>query len=343
MQLINRSERQGEILVVSILTATIKNMAATGTGIPGTDANTSTTGNLAQEVSTYYDKVFLARAKYDLVLKEGGQIRTHPAGEGRTVNFTRYNPIAINTNPIGEASNPVTCPINASTVSMTLSEYGMITTHGKLLTLVSIDSSMKEKVELVGQNMGETLNRLVRNELDNGTAFYGNGHNVATFAAGDVLDACDIRGITKTLELNKAMAYPDGLFIGKTDPISKYNLLGDSTWVNGKTYSDIKGLYNGEMGELYQVRWLLNKDVASGTEAASTAASTVGRYYTYVHGANAFGVYDLATDQPKLYILPNQVDSNSPVGRVSFVSWAGSYAVKLLNSSWVVKAGFSLS
>lgn len=317
-------------------------MAAVGYGI-GTATNPNTTGTLAPEVATYYEKVFLDRAEYELVLKEGGQVRTHPANEGRTVNFTRYVPLGIVTNPLGELSNPVTCAINACTVAMTLSEYGLTTVHSKLLTLTGIDSGMKEKVELVGQNMGETLNRLVRNELDNGTAYYGNGHSVSTFTAGDTLDACDIRQMTKALEIAKARTYTDGFYIGKTDPISKYNLLGDSTWINAKTYSDVKDLYKGEMGELYQVRWLLNKDVASGTEAAGTASSGVIRYYTYVHGDNAFGVYDLSKDKPKLYILPNAVDSSSPAGRVSYVSWAGSYATKLLNDSWILAARFALA
>jgi len=320
-------------------------MAVIGTGGNGGDANTSTAsagGNvLSQEVQTYYEKVFLDRAKYDQVMKEGGQIRTHATGQGRTVNFTRYNPLAILTDPLGEASNPVSCPINASTISMTLSEFGLTTTHGKLLTVTSIDSGMKEKIELVGQNMGETLDALVRRELQNGTAFYGNNKTQHSFTAGDTLDACDIRLMVQQLELKKAMAYKDGLFIGKTDPYSKYNLLGDTTWINSKTYSDVKDLYNGEMGELYQVRWLLNKNVSSGTEVASTAASTVTRFYTYVHGSNSFGVYDLATDQPKLYILPNQVDSNSPAGRVSFITWAGSFATKILNPDWVLAARFA--
>lgn len=316
-------------------------MAAIGRGVDGTDANTSVTGNLAQEVATYYEKVFLARAQYELVMKEGAQLRTHATGQGRTVNFTRYNPLAIITSPLGEASNPISCAINASTISMTLSEYGLTTTHGKLLTLVSIDSGMKEKVELVGQNMGETLDQLVRAELQNGTSYYGNDHTTATFTAGDTLDACDIRLMVRQLELNKAMAYKDGFFIGKTDPYSKYNLLGDSTWVNAKTYSDVKDLYQGELGELYSVRWLLNKNVSSGIEATSTASSGVTRFYSYVHGDNAFGVYDLEKDQPKLYILPNQVDSNSPAGRVSFISWAGAYATKILNSNWVITARFA--
>lgn len=317
-------------------------MAAVGRGIDGTDANTSVTGNLAQEVQTYYEKVFLARAQYELVMKEGAQIRTHATGQGRTVNFTRYNPLTVITSPIGEASNPITCPINASTIAMTLSEYGLTTTHGKLLTLVSIDSGMKEKVELVGQNMGETLDQLTRAELQNGSSYYGNNHLVDTFTSGDTLDSCDIRLMVKQLEVNKAMVYKDGFYIGKTDPISKYNLIGDSTWVNAKTYSDVKGLYNGELGELYQVRWLLNKNVSSGTEATSTASSGVIRYYSYIHGDNAFGVYDLESDQPKLYVLANAVDTNSPVGRVSFVSWAGSFATKILNSNWVLTARFAL-
>ena len=318
-------------------------MAAIGSGVSTTDANTSVTSGLAQEVKTYYEKVFLARAEYELILKEGGQQRTHPANEGRTVNFTRYNPLGIVTDPLGEASNPVTCPINASTVAMTLSEYGVTTTHGRLLTTVSIDSGMKEKVALVGQNMGETLNRLVRAELQNGTAYYPNGHTVDSIAAGDVLDACNIRLMVQKLELNKTPVYSDGFYIGKTDPISKYKLLGDTAWVNSKTYSDVNDLYKGEMGELYQVRWLLNKDVSSGTETSGAAASTVTRYYTYVHGDNSFGVYDLATNKPQLFILPNVVDSNSPAGRVSYISWAGAFATKLLNSNWVLAARFTAS
>lgn len=317
-------------------------MAATGLGDPAV-TNPGLTSNLAQEVMTYYEKVFLARAQFELIQKEGAQVRTYATGQGRTVNFTRYNPLTVVTSPLGETSNPNTCLINASTVSMTLSEYGLTTIHSKLLTLVSIDSGMKEKIELVGQNMGETLNKLVELELQNGTSYYGNQHTVSTFTTGDVLDACNIRLMVQTLELTKAMTYPDGLYLGKTEPISKYKLLGDSTWVNGKTYSDVKDLYNGEMGELYQVRWLLNKDYTSGIEATSTASSGTTRFYTYVHGANGFGVYDLEQDSPKLYIIANAVDSNSPAGRVTFVSWAGSYACKILNTNWVLSARFARS
>ena len=52
-------------------------MAAIGSGITGV-TNANVTSTLTQEVKTYYEKVFLNRAEYELVLKEGSQMRTHP-------------------------------------------------------------------------------------------------------------------------------------------------------------------------------------------------------------------------------------------------------------------------
>ena len=287
-------------------------------------------------MSTYYEKVFLSRSEYAQILKQGAQMRTHPKNEGRTVKFTRYDPLAILTTPLTEISNPTVCNITASTISVTLSEYGLTTNHSKLLSLTSIDANMKEKIELVGQNQGETMNRLVRTlSLDSGTAAFANSHDTSDQAAGDILSASVIRDTVQTLEIANAIPYQDGMFLGKTPPQSKHSLIGDSTWINAKTYSDVKDLYKGEMGELYQVRWLLNKDVMSAVGDSSTAACTVVAYYTYVHGKEAFGAYDLEGDKPRLYILPNLVDSGSPAGRISKISWAGTYATQLLKSEWV--------
>jgi N4-gp56 family major capsid protein len=304
----------------------------------------NTTSTLSPEVSTYYEKVFLARAEYELLLKQGGQMRTHSSNEGKTVNFTRYTPLTINTTALTEGCNPSLSNITASTIAVTLAEYGQTVQISKFESLTSIDKNNAEKIALVGQNMGESLNRLVRNELMSGTKMYGNDHSISAVAAGDTLDSCDIRMAVSKLEANLAMPYPDGFYLGKVNPYSKYTLLGDSTWVAAKEYSDVKDLYKGEIGELYQVRFILNKDTACGAisgggEAMSTAASAVLRTFTYIHGKDAFGVYDLAGDTPKLYILPNVTDSGSPAGRTSLISWAGSYAVKLLNSDWIIRLG----
>lgn len=303
-------------------------------------AANNTTAVLAPEVMTYYEKVFLARGEYALVLDQGSQKRTHAGGSGRTINFTRRDNPAIVTTPLTEGTNPSGSALSSSTVSVTLSEYGWSTTTSKLVSLVGIDSNMKETVEQVGQNMGETLNRIVRDELANGTSYTPNSHTSANWAAGDIISASAIREVVKNLELKKAIPYADGMFLGKSNPYSKYNLLADTAWLNAKTYSDVKDLYKGEMGELYQVRFINNIDAASQVGVASVAASAVTTYNTYFHGESAIGTFDLAGDKPKLYIYDG-IDSNNVAGRAAYVSWAGTYAAKILNSNWVYVGKFT--
>lgn len=291
------------------------------------------TTTLTAEMMTYYEKVFLARAEETRVLEEGAQKKTHGKNQGKSIVFTRYTPMSYATTALSEGANPSVTLLTGANVSCTLAEYGNTAKVSKFLSLTSIDRNNAEKIELLGQNMGETVNRLTGLQLSQGfTEAFANSKKSSTIATSDTLDATDVRTIVQNLEGNQAMPYKDGFFIGKVQPKTKTGLVTDSTWVNGKTYSDIKDLYRGEMGELYQVRFLLNTQKMS--EAGSGAASTVTTYHNYIHGRDAFGVYDLEGDQPKLYILPNPVDSNNPTGRFALISWAGSYVAKVLNANW---------
>ena len=296
---------------------------------------------LTQEMMTFYEKVFLERAKVQIVNDKGAVMRNHPKNSGKSINFTRLSPLTISTTPLVEGSNPSASAITASTVNVVLSDYGATTINSKLISLTSIDQGMEEMVGAFGQNMGETLNAVTGNTLACATAFFNNGHNVSTVVAADVLNASACRWMVQSLETNRALTYADGFYIGKTTPQNKVNLLGDTTWVAAHTYSDTKQLYQGEMGELYQIRFLLNGQVVSGVGSASDAACTVVQYYTYVHGRDAFGTIKLEGDMPKLYIV-NSADSGNVAGRLTYISWAGTYASTLLNSDWALTGKFTM-
>jgi N4-gp56 family major capsid protein len=289
------------------------------------------TGGLTQDMMTYYEKTFLRRAEYELILDQGAQKRTHGGNSGKSIVFSRYTPMSLATTALSEGANPATTTlITSSNVSCTLAEYGNTIKVSKFLSLTSIDARDKEKIELVGQNMGETLNRLVRNEIDDWTVMYANEKaKLSLVKTSDTLDAADIALMVRTLEINKAPRYDDGFYLAKTDPYNKYRIVQDSTWVAAKEYSDVKDLYKGEIGELYGVRFILNVDALSsqGDKASHPA------YSTFVHGKDAFGTFDLAGDQPKLYITGG-IDSSNQTGRSQMISWAGSYVVKTLNSDW---------
>jgi N4-gp56 family major capsid protein len=98
-----------------------------------------------------------------------------------------------------------------------------------------------------------------------------------------------------------------------------------------RQYTDPKDLYNGEIGNVHGVRFLLSTNKMSTVGTGSS--STVTTYYNFIHGADSFGAYDLEGDQPKLYIV-NGSDSNNVTGRYVHIAWAGAYVAKVLNSTW---------
>jgi N4-gp56 family major capsid protein len=298
------------------------------------EALNRTTGGLSVQMQTYYEKVFLARAMNRLVYAEGSQKSTHGKNLGKSIVFTRMTPMSNVTTALSEGANPAVVLLAGANVSCTLAEYGNTAKITKFLSLTSIDRNNAESIALLGQNMGDTLDYITGTALSVGgdTALFANSKKASSLASSDTLDAADIREAVEALEVNKAPAYSDGFFIGKVGPKVKSSIVKDSTWLAAKEYVDTKDLYKGEMGELYQVRFLMTTQPLSST---GSKASYTDAYLNFFHGKDAFGTYDLEGDQPKLYVLPNPVDSNNPTGRYALISWAGSYVAKVLNADWV--------
>lgn len=291
-----------------------------------------TTALLSAEVSTYYERVFLARSEAARIYEQGAQMKSQPVGEGKVVNFTRYTPLAVATAALSEGANPSETDLTASTVSATLAERGSSAKIARFLSTTGIDRGNKEKIEVFGYNMGLSLDTLTRDELVTGgtTQLAGAKSNITAVAASDVLSASEIKKSVRTLLSNNAMTYDDGFFVGKIQPYTWYDLMGDSTWVNAKTYSDVRDLYRGEAGELFGVRFIKSNN-------GHTTSSTVTVYSNIIHGKESFGCLDLATDSPKLYIkTPGPSDTSNTADRYSTIAWAGSYVAKVLNSTWVI-------
>ncbi len=293
-----------------------------------------TTSTLSPEVGVYYEKNFLERAMYELIFEQGAQKRKQPANGGTSVRFTRYTPLATVTTALTEGTNPAEVNLTATNVTATLAEYGTTVKISRFLTLTGIDANNDEKISLVGQNMGETLDELARNELFTGGSvlFANSKSSLANIAATDVLKVIDIQKSVRTLKTNKARRY-SGIapWLGKVSPNTSFDLQQDTTWINADTYDNgAKNLYNGELGKMAGVRLIESPN-------AKTEASTTTVYSNFFHGDQAFGCTELEGDGRKLYIIPNtKIDSGNPAGRFSTVSWAAAYVVKTLNGSWIV-------
>lgn len=293
-----------------------------------------TTG-LTQEMATYYEKTFLERAEYEYIFEQGAQMRNMPKNSGKAVTFTRHTPLATTTAALTEGTNPSEVNLTAVNVTAQLAEYGTVVKISRFLTLTSIDAGNKEKIEVVGQNMGETLDELARNELFTGatTQFAGGKTTLTAITSAEVLKVAEIQKVVRTLKKNKARRYQDRVapWLGKLSPDTAYDLMRDSDFINADVYSNsAEKMYKGELGKIGGVRLIESPN-------SKTESSTVTVYSNFFHGADAFGAINLTEDKPQLYIIPHtKVDSGNPAGRFSTVSWAGSYVAKTLNSSWLI-------
>lgn len=293
-----------------------------------------TTG-LTQEMSIYYEKVFLARAEYEYVYSQGAQMRDQPANEGKQVNFTRHTPLAHATTALGEGTNPTEVALTATTVSATLAEYGNSVRISRFLSLTSIDANNKEKIEIVGQNMGETLDELVRNELFTGaTVQFASAVTALTaITSAMVMSVTELRKSVRTLKKNKALKFQSQIapWLGKLGPDTSYDLQGDTTFINADIYDNgAEKLYNNELGKIAGIRLIESFNQYS-------ESSNVTVFSNFIHGDQAFGCIDLVGDKPQLYIIPNtQIDSGNAAGRFSLVSWACAFVPKTLNAAWLV-------
>lgn len=281
----------------------------------------NTTSNLSNEVAIYYDRRFLQRARAMLVHQEGAQLRGIDGNVGKQVIFNRFSPLALATTALTEGSNPTAVTLTDTQVTATLAEYGNSIQVTRLVSTVDIDDRDKEKIDVVAQNMGETLDALVRNAL-------ATGATVLDGSAGNLTPALTAQAVA-TLKENKALMYT-GTFgwIGKIQPETEYDLIQSTTWQNAAVYSNVQALYAGEIGALYGVRFLV-------TNQGYQIAGTPVYYYNFIHGREAFGVYDNRLDPPKMYVVTG-ADSNNPAERYHVISWAGQFASVVLNASWVL-------
>lgn len=290
-------------------------------------------------MSTYYEKVFLARAEYEYIFSQGAQMRTQPANEGKSVVFTRHTPLATATTALTEGTNPAEVSLTATNVTATLVEYGNTVKISRFLDLTSIDRNNKEKIEVVGQNMGETLDELTRNELFTGatTQFAGSKAALTDVGVTDILNVSELRRAVRTLKLAKARRYQDRIapWLGKVGPNTSYDLTTDSTFLSADIYDNgAEKLYNGELGKILGVRLI---ESPNQTETVDAGASSADIFSNFIHGSDAFGCIDLVGDKPQLYIIPHtKIDSGNPAGRFSTVAWAASYVTKTLNAAWLI-------
>lgn len=162
------------------------------------------TSQVAVNIQGYYDRNLLERAVPSLIHGKYCQIRPLPQNSGTRINFRRYNSLAANTTKLQEGVTPTGKQASTTDIYATVSQYGDFIIYTDWLTMTSLDSTLLEFTDVLGEQMGLTSDTLDRDVMVTGTTVrYANAVTARTDIITTV-STTDIKAVIRMLELANA-------------------------------------------------------------------------------------------------------------------------------------------
>lgn len=129
-------------------------------------STSTTTSTLTQALKTYYDRSLLENAFPVMVTdKLADHSRDIPQKEGKVVNFTRYVPLAKITSATNEDANPDYVELQAFEFEKTVAKYANAIRLTEEIQMFSYCEPLDNAVQLLGVNMGESINYQYRKAM----------------------------------------------------------------------------------------------------------------------------------------------------------------------------------
>lgn len=201
--------------------------------------------------------------KHDLIFSQFGQKAKVEKGKGKVIAFDRMIPLPKATTPLVEGITPKGVSLNVTRVMGYPQQYGQYVATTDEFDFFTPDPTPEvlRINELLGQNAGETVDYLTARVLSAGTnvQYVGGKAARATLTSTDVLTVDEVRKAVRTLEGNRAKKIK-GYFVGIIHTDVSFDLMDDPNWRKPKEYVDTKDIYEGEIGELYGVRFVKSPD-----------------------------------------------------------------------------------
>lgn len=246
-----------------------------GEKVLGTEGEINTkTGNinayndgegLSPEMKTYYSDYLIDNAEPALVHDRFAQKHTIPAGNGKSVQFRKYDPLPKITDPIAEGITPTGQTINMGIVNATVEQYGGFVELTDMLLMTAIDNNLCMATKLLGSQAGRTLDTISREVLVGGTNVqYGEGKvSSRSQIVGGKADAADncyltvdaVRRAVRFLK-NQNAEKIDGAYVAIIHPDCAYDLMSDPNWRYPHQYAEPSAIFEGEIGKIEGVRFI---------------------------------------------------------------------------------------
>lgn len=302
----------------------------------------TTTPGISPSMQSYYDRNMLEHAKTQFVFANYAQKRSIPKNNGKTVQFRRWTLFTADpeTQTLTEGTTPTAQNLAMSAITATVKQYGAYVEVSDLLDLTAVDNIIHDSSELLGEQLGNVLDMIVRDAMSATTNIqYADGKTTDNdITATQKLTVEEIRKAVRTLKKNKARKFTrkggKPHYICIVDPDAVYDLQSDSLWQDVSKYSNAEQIYDGELGKMFGVVFIetTNAKIVNN-------GSSYGVHQSFVFGSDSYGVVDVTSQGAiKAIIKPHgssgtadPLDQRATVG-----AKVTAFAACVLNSDWLV-------
>lgn len=297
---------------------------------------------MSAEMQRYYERVFLERVqnfqKYNWLATK----KSIPANSGTIVYFNRLTQLTANITALTDGVTPSGISSTGTNIIATASPYGAYEWIGTHYSLTTIDSGLKEHIELMAQNAGESMDTVLGRAMQaSNTLLCANSVQLTAMATSDTMSVSGIRAAVKKLKLNKAPKWENGNYRAVLNTHAVADLQGDTAagnWINVNIYNSGENaamVKKGVIGSLYGV------DIVETNNHMSASAGSAAKA-SFFAGKGAVAEVDIASkgNARIIHKKSDKSDTSNPLEMYDTLAWkVDAYAAKVLNSDWLVMYG----
>lgn len=318
----------------------------------------TTTTQIPAEVNNFYDRTLLFRAVPLFVHTRWAQVRDIPRKAGTTtIKFRKYGNLTAATTALTEGTTPTGSQLSVTDITATVLQYGDFIMITDVLDYQSQDPVLMETAEILGDQMGDTLDQLTREVLNAGTNVYYAGGRVSrvTVAAGELITDVLIKKVVRVLKNNKARRMTkmvnattgygttplNASYISICHPNTTYDLKNVTGWTGIEKYASTAGVMDGEVGKVDEVRFVEtpNAKVFTGAGAAG-----IDIYSTLVFGSDAYGTTRISGEAMKNIVKPlGSAGSADPLDQRTTSGWKATFVAKILDNAFLTRIEHAVS
>lgn len=319
------------------------------------------TSDVAVNLQGHYDRNLLERAVPALIYSRFAQIRPLPKNAGTRINFRRYGSLAINTTPLSEGVTPTGKKLTTTDIYATVKQFGDFITISDWISMTGLDATLVEGGEVLGEQMGETIDTLDRDVYVAGTNVRYANAVASRVTVATAVAVADVKSAIRTLESGNAKKIRTQVVAGAkvgtrpiapayygithTDCRQDYEALAGFTKV--EEYASQKDVMEEEIGSWGNLRILLTTNakiyqaggvVVGATGLVADDSTNIDVYTTLIFAANAVGSIPLQKGNVKNIIKKmGSAGTEDPLDQRATSGWKAARTAKILNDDFLVR------